>query len=693
MNENEVMTNIAEDDEALRAQEAAAALQSLEDDEYDESFAPLEGAPVSSENTQATPGEEATELDADGNPIVKEPELDENGNPIVKEPELDENGNPIVKEGEEAAEKSAEETEGKSLEDLMSYDGNYTNGLARALDNIGNAFPENSAFGDFFHKLAEQVESRFGSFTSSEQMTEDMRDEFDKEIMTRNGGVAPSEVKEAVAEVTTSQDSAAFVEELKETAQAMESGGSTELASDNMVANLTTTIETNAEIHPGDTAEAVKMFNDASVAHIDAVYEPGSAEHTEAMESLATVTAGMTEPVYEGALEAEKRGELSEADKESLNTLTDNEGVEVAYEAYTPGADITAAKTGDAADVAAHEAIVEKAQADMNMVQSADDIGVLKKSDGHLFENMDTAQQESTNLMQSKARTDVLDDTMRHAATWNEHPDATMTDFERVRTDMRLHVGEMRREIHDNRQRNGEEGIDLSNQQTAASYMNMMRGVQAYNDAAADAIREKYADDPRGQQIATEGLGRMMRVMVGESYNALQNDDDALGFLSAEDKAELDAMQFTGVNVKYSDYQEGMDLKTGEWIREEDMYREMSLDDMANPDKNDGYSAAEAAMYGRAGGGWDSDRWSSSPVFEAPNESVFVEESEKEKASTQTLERSNTQFAAPKQPEQHFTSSREDRLAQLLDNDVFTRALAGAQKADKEKSESLGFDI
>ena len=185
----------------------------------------------------------------------------------------------------------------------------------------------------------------------------------------------------------------------------------------------------------------------------------------------------------------------------------------------------------------------------------------------------------------------------------------------------------------------------------------------------------------------------MMRVMVGESYNALQNDDDALGFLSAEDKAELDAMQFTGVNVKYSDYQEGMDLKTGEWIREEDMYREMSLDDMANPDKNDGYSAAEAAMYGRAGGGWDSDRWSSSPVFEAPNESVFVEESEKEKASTQTLERSNTQFAAPKQPEQHFTSSREDRLAQLLDNDVFTRALAGAQKADKEKSESLGFDI
>jgi hypothetical protein len=82
MNENEVMTNVAEDEEALHAQEAAAALQSLEDDEYDESFAPLEGAPVSSENTQATPGEEATELDADGNPIVKEPELDENGNPI-----------------------------------------------------------------------------------------------------------------------------------------------------------------------------------------------------------------------------------------------------------------------------------------------------------------------------------------------------------------------------------------------------------------------------------------------------------------------------------------------------------------------------------------------------------------------------------------------------------------------------------
>ena len=681
---SEVINDNAQNEELLHQQEVEAAMRSLETDEYDESYAPLEGAPVSSSEGAGDGTQKDVELDENGNPIVPEPELDENGNPIVKE-------DAVEGEAAEPAEEVAEESkdEGKSLEELMNYEGDYTNGIARALDNIGNVFPEDSALNKFFKQLADKVEERFGSFTSSAEMTEDMREELTTEIVTRDGGEAFSESKDAVVAATSTANAEDFVAELHETAQSMESGESTVTVADNNVAAMTTVIEKNAELNPGDTAEAVQLFNDAAQAQIDAAYEPGSAEHTAAMDSLATVTAGMTEPVYEGALEAEKRGELAAGDKETLNALADNEGVEVAYEAYTPGADITAPNTGDAADVAAHDAIVAEAQEQMGMVQSADDISVLKKSDGHMFENLSEGQQNGIHMMQSMGRTDVIDDTMRRAASWKEGS----MDFERIDTDMRLHIGQLRREIHENRQANGEEGIYLSNQQAAANYMDMMRGIQAYNDAAVDQIREKYQDDPLGQQKATEGLGKVMRTMVGNSFDALQNDDDALGFLSEEDIAELDAMQFTGVNLKYSEYQEGMDLKTGEWKDFDAQFQEMSLDDMANPDKNNGYSDAEASMYGRAGGGWDSDRWSSTPVFEAPNESVFVEESEKERASTPTLERTNTQFAPPKQPEQHFTTSRDDRLAQLLDNDVFSRALAGAQKADKEKADSLGFDI
>ena len=214
--------------------------------------------------------------------------------------------------------------------------------------------------------------------------------------------------------------------------------------------------------------------------------------------------------------------------------------------------------------------------------------------------------------------------------------------------------------------------------QTGESYVSMMRGLQAYNDAAVDSIRTQYANDPRGMQQATKGLSNIMRKAVGDGFDAIQNDDGALKCLNEEQRAELDAMRFTGVNVKYSDYKDGMDLKTGEITDFRVLERQrMSVEEMANPDR--GYSPEEKMLYADLVSPQGS--WSVTKPGQAVNDgtSVFVEDEQEVKFDQ----------AGPVRNNRGITQTREDRLA--MAENAFGAALNNDHNAQKNKGVALGF--
>lgn len=98
-------------------------------------------------------------------------------------------------------------------------------------------------------------------------------------------------------------------------------------------------------------------------------------------------------------------------------------------------------------------------------------------------------------------------------------------------------------------------------QHCADTHMGMMRGLKAYNDTAKECIEKTYADDPAKKEQAMNGLKRTMQELVPTAYDTCYDNDKRYDFLSESDKKELDSMEFTGVDVKYSDYTQHMDAK------------------------------------------------------------------------------------------------------------------------------------
>lgn len=627
--------------------------------------------------------DEETEYTADGRPVEgqgvvadtlpeEQPEQGVPEDSVMPEGDLAAEGE-ILPEEERVPQEPVDDVpteEEQQMEELMNYEGEYTSGVARALDNIGNVFKD-SPIGDVFHKLAEVVEQKFGSVTSSAEQMEDVTAEVEDQIMDQ-GGERASEVKDAaVAASQTSPE--AFVTDLEQTAQAMQEGTSPEAAGDgSLVTNLQQAVSENASLTPVETGEALQLFNNEAVAHIDAAYDKGSAEHQQAMDSLSTVMGGMTSTYYEAVMENEASGvrPLSEDDKAKIDTLN-VEGVAVSYSEYLPGDDITVGKDADAADIAAqeHEQIAQSAVANATALQKEKDQEVLKASDGSLYADVSESEASSNEKMEGQARMQVLTDGMIAADKANEH-----SDFDHVHIAFRQKAGDLREASADARARAGENAGPEVQEQTAESYMSMMHGVQAYNDAAVQAIQEKYADDPRGMARATNGLAKTMRNMVGDAFDLLKDDDAALGFLSPEDKVELDQMSFTGVNVKYSEYHKGMNLKTGEMPSGKSV-EEKSLEELADPDQ--GYTDEERMLYGGdvPMGSWAAD-------VKEDKGSAFVDQpAPSEFKPSFTRERT---MSGPSVSQ----ASREDRVA--MASAAFGTVLQNDQKAKDDRAAALG---
>ena len=132
-------------------------------------------------------------------------------------------------------------------------------------------------------------------------------------------------------------------------------------------------------------------------------------------------------------------------------------------------------------------------------------------------------------------------------------------------------------------------GVDASDedrQNVAGSYMTMMRGLKEYNDTAVDAINERYADDDAKREKAMQGLGRVMQKSVEPTYANLAKDDKLYGFLSENDKQELNDMQFTGVNSTYNDVVLSKDSKTQDMTKDSQMTNSVMSNESLMPSRD-----------------------------------------------------------------------------------------------------------
>lgn len=97
---------------------------------------------------------------------------------------------------------------------------------------------------------------------------------------------------------------------------------------------------------------------------------------------------------------------------------------------------------------------------------------------------------------------------------------------------------------------------DKDKKTLATQCMNVMNGMNAYDDGALEQIKTQYGENtPRSEQ-AKAGLGKVMNMSVTPMMDAIKEMDGKYHFLSKEDKQRLSNMEITGV-TNYDDYQVG----------------------------------------------------------------------------------------------------------------------------------------
>lgn len=456
----------------------------------------------------------------------------------------------------------------------------YSNGLARALDNMGEVFGENSAIGYIMDKAAAFVEDHFGSVTRIEDQARDMRDEMTKEIMAMDGH--DTDYVMTASGEPARLGSEAFAEDLSKAAESIRGNEGAEGTESKTLAFMDV-IEKDGGIDPVDTAKALQFFNNTAVISIEQGSKNGTVDREQAMQDLSDVMSDMTEDFYRSTRENELKGTytLSEQEIQQIDEMT-VAGVTVKYSDYQLGDDVSQGKSAGFP-----EAVSVNYGKDVQNVQAAAQDGdILKRSDGSSYENVSERERQSNEAMKAQARSIVLSDGMIAADKASER-----TGFDEIHIAMDNMTNGLRSESFKKRQIAGGNTDDVK-QSTAESYMTMMHGIQAYNDEAVKAIQDKYADDPSGLQRASNGLGKTMRAIVKDAFDVVKNDDAALQFLSKEDKAELDSMVFTGVNVSYSDYEKGMDLRKGSDLSSGSAFKE----EVVSSDPQ--YSDEERELYG-----------------------------------------------------------------------------------------------
>ena len=465
---------------------------------------------------------------------------------------------------------SAFGTKSEELQDIMHYEGSYKSTLARVLDNIGNVFGDN-AIGNWLHNLAEKVEGN----------SQNTRDAFTEEIMSRSfsgttepetdasqdtamkspaematpigDGTVPIDLQEQMtAQLGT--DPQAFVANLHTSAEELDVYNTDKTG---MAYQLSGVIGQNTNVDRVGTGLALQTFGQEARQMIDTVYAVGSEEHTAALGDLSVVMGHMTESYYGTIYDQETHGQILSASEAAEINALHFEGVEQPYSVYLPQADVRHAIADDEVEAmrGMHEASIGQAT-QLNRLQSTDDVDIVRQSDGSWYAGGSEAEQRSIQNMVTAGHEDVANGAIYANAASSENYGFSMSE---------MVVNNKAARIHEEYVQNSEIISDPEQlrQVTVESYMSYLKGYQAYNDAAMDAINLKYADNPEGRDKAVEGLAKQNRAVMGHTFDFMKSDDEALHLFSDADRAEIDNMQLVGVNVDFSHYQPGMNMKTG----------------------------------------------------------------------------------------------------------------------------------
>lgn len=116
-------------------------------------------------------------------------------------------------------------------------------------------------------------------------------------------------------------------------------------------------------------------------------------------------------------------------------------------------------------------------------------------------------------------------------------------------------------------------------QNAAHSYLSMMHGIESYDKAAQDAIRNKYQNDPKKLESAQRGLDTVVSSMTARGFDMISTMDNSYHFLSEMDKEELNNMSFSGVGMSYDNYVNIRYPNDKSLSKEDAMFASAGLDD------------------------------------------------------------------------------------------------------------------
>lgn len=610
--------------------------------------------------------------------------------------------------------------EGQVVDTQVTDEQEYTNGLAKVIGGLGGVFG-NNAIGSTLTSIADKIEEKFGA-ESKIGTTENIREAQAQTIIDHaKSGLNDTEMSDEVRSVSSVPDED-FVKDLESfNADAAAQGAQAD--SNSTVGKVCNKIEECAISNPRDTGKALEMFGETAKSKINNVYPLGSEENTKAHQALDNTMNTFADTYYGTLYDSQKEGRsISDEHVEqidSYNIAKDKKYSDYTaegYKPYDPKNDFVPKHDGEIVDARNNtEDLVDKvpeetlkssprnlrdvlygsakgvapgalkgamafapfgpAASQMGAVYEAAKEGKAADDDAVFFGDA-RYPDKSTFHMQSAGRMDVATDEMRQRGK-DANPDVDyMTDMCEDSV-QRLRKG-YAREV-----KQGDITPNDCKNHAVDNYKQMLTGLQAYNNSAADEIEAIYGgNNERGKMYSTIGLAKTMRSGVGTVFEAMKEDQQQLGLMTDDQIKEIDEMtkDMTGVEVKFSDYLKSdvpLDLKTGLPKAQEKAKADKSMDEMIAGDDLDD---PEMEVYGGHDFSSGSHDHKTADAGTFGHDSVFVNE-EPVAEAVQTEPETGSK-----------TLSRDQRMQMAEDasRDVYENAEKEAQKEDDPYAALMG---
>ena len=235
----------------------------------------------------------------------------------------------------------------------------YTNPVAQLLDMIGKVFGENSVVGSLLTSVAAKMEKQSNP---TGEVSAARSAQFSNSTLS-----AGLQAKQTVIEFTLTGDSAAVASRLAEAGTPNTEGGYLSNPAVNRVKSMMAVggaANMESETDALTTADAILRFNNDNLGHLSR-YRPAQdapqevvdqmdSTRDQAVRGLRLSNAEMVEQFYRERMKEERAGKtLSPEMREKMARFQDMEGIEVDYDHWHPGVDVSAAQTPEEAAEAA----------------------------------------------------------------------------------------------------------------------------------------------------------------------------------------------------------------------------------------------------------------------------------------------------------------------------------------------------